>query len=195
MGSNVGRIRNQEAGLCRCGEKPVEGRRLCSRCAEKMRNYSREKRRSGWKNKYANEARRRKREAGLCECGATPRPGKKSCAVCAEKAKLYTRKTRQNPEVMKKTLAWNRISYKRLKDNLFEAYGGRKCACCGETRSEFLTIDHLVPAGARHHKTRCGVGLYRWLKKQGYPSGYRVLCMNCNFAIGHFGRCPHEAER
>lgn len=25
-----------------------------------------------------------------------------------------------------------------------------------------------------------------------YPAGFRLLCMNCNFAIGHFGSCPHQ---
>jgi hypothetical protein len=25
--------------------------------------------------------------------------------------------------------------------------------------------------------------------------GYRVLCMNCNFALGHSGYCPHQRRR
>jgi hypothetical protein len=36
-----------------------------------------------------------------------------------------------------------------------------------------------------------GRAFYRWLKNNGYPSGYRVLCMNCNSALGLRGYCPH----
>jgi hypothetical protein len=34
--------------------------------------------------------------------------------------------------------------------------------------------------------------LYIWLRQRDWPPGYRVLCVNCNFAIGHFGKCPHQ---
>lgn len=72
-----------------------------------------------------------------------------------------------------------------------------KCACCGETNIEFLSIDHINQNGAEHRRTlpknrRCGSGFYNWLIKNGFPEGYRVLCLNCNFALGHFGYCPHE---
>lgn len=33
--------------------------------------------------------------------------------------------------------------------------------------------------------------IYRWLKQQGFPTGFRVLCMNCNFSYGLHGYCPH----
>jgi len=33
--------------------------------------------------------------------------------------------------------------------------------------------------------------IYEYLKSNNYPLGYRVLCMNCNFAIGVYGYCPH----
>lgn len=46
---------------------------------------------------------------------------------------------------------------------------------------DILTIDHVKNDGAKHRRQlhRGGVEFYRWLKQQGYPSGYRVLCMNC----------------
>lgn len=37
--------------------------------------------------------------------------------------------------------------------------------------------------------------MYRWLRNHGYPLGFRVLCMNCNFALGKFGYCPHDLKR
>lgn len=74
-------------------------------------------------------------------------------------------------------------------------YGGARCACCGITDERFLTIDHLHGGGYKHRQEirRNGEGsnFYRWLQKHNYPEGYRVLCMNCNYAYGHFGSCPH----
>ncbi len=84
-----------------------------------------------------------------------------------------------------------------LKLETFKAYGGPTCSCCGESRVEFLSMDHINGVGAveRYTSHRKGEGLYRWLKKNGWPAGFRVLCMNCNFAYGHAGYCPHERER
>jgi hypothetical protein len=71
--------------------------------------------------------------------------------------------------------------------------GEPKCACCKESQIEFLAIDHINGGGTKHRK-RIGGGMhtYLWLKKQGYPKGYRVLCHNCNQAYGFFGYCPHN---
>lgn len=80
----------------------------------------------------------------------------------------------------------------RLKDEVFEAYGGYKCACCGEPIREFLTIDHVNGDGAAHRRKIGSAAIYRWLKREGFPDGYQVLCMNCNWAKGVFGACPHE---
>lgn len=84
-----------------------------------------------------------------------------------------------------------------LKLATFDTYGGLKCACCGETRIEFLSIDHIAGGGNKHRREitgTCGTRFYGWLKKNNYPEGYQVLCMNCNFAKGHFGSCPHIKE-
>jgi 5-methylcytosine-specific restriction endonuclease McrA len=73
-----------------------------------------------------------------------------------------------------------------------------KCACppCGETIIEFLSIDHIIPIGnkARDNQlgTRHGSNLYGWLIRHNFPEGFQVLCMNCNFAKGHYDKCPHE---
>jgi hypothetical protein len=72
--------------------------------------------------------------------------------------------------------------------------GQPKCACCGETNIEFLTIDHVNNDGSKYRKKiNCrGSGIYYWLIKNHFPEGIQVLCMNCNFAKGQFGYCPHE---
>jgi hypothetical protein len=74
-------------------------------------------------------------------------------------------------------------------------YGG-ECACCGEAATEFLGIDHIEGGGTEHRRelTRQGTTLYLWLRKHGYPEGFRVLCHNCNLAIGFYGACPHQIK-
>ena len=83
----------------------------------------------------------------------------------------------------------------RLKGQVFNAYGGAFCYCCGASHLEFLSVDHSDGKGAEHRrkvtKGGAGVAIYRWLRDQGYPPGFRVLCMNCNCALAWFGYCPH----
>ena len=88
-----------------------------------------------------------------------------------------------------------RVAYKIA---VFQAYGGPVCVCCGETHQEFLSIDHIHGNGASHRRqlrTGSGSRFYVWLHKQHYPAGFRVLCMNCNFALGAFGYCPHSLAK
>jgi len=79
------------------------------------------------------------------------------------------------------------------KEEVIAVYGG-ECACCGETTLEFLAIDHINGNGYQHRQSikRSGNPFYHWLKLQGYPLGYRVLCHNCNQSLGHYGYCPHQ---
>ena len=96
---------------------------------------------------------------------------------------------RSIPENAAKLIARHRA----LRVEVLDRYG-RSCVCCGETREEFLTIDH-INGGGRKHVQEIGL-LYRWLKKHHWPTeGFRVLCMNCNFSRGRYGYCPHERER
>jgi hypothetical protein len=37
--------------------------------------------------------------------------------------------------------------------------------------------------------------IYRWLISSGFPEGFRVLCHNCNQAIGLYGFCPHQQHQ
>jgi hypothetical protein len=83
-----------------------------------------------------------------------------------------------------------------LRMEALRAYGGTvpACACCGESTVEFLSVDH-INGGGRQHRLEVGMRggeFYRWLKNNGYPTGYRVLCHNCNMAMGFYGRCPHQ---
>ena len=105
----------------------------------------------------------------------------------SEYAKLHRKQKNQNEKRYKQ----------RLKLEVLSHYGGSppQCACCAEKALEFLTIDHIIGGGNRHRKELKRQNLYSYLKVNNYPLGYRVLCMNCNFAIGHFGYCPHQVKR
>lgn len=100
----------------------------------------------------------------------------------------------------------NATSHRRareIKDAAFNAYGGYSCSCCGIKEQCFLTLDHVNGGGNHHreqiapnHKRWGGGGgdkLYRWLKREGYPTGFQVLCFNCNFAKWRLGKCPHQS--
>lgn len=79
---------------------------------------------------------------------------------------------------------------------------GPDCQCCGESIETFLTIDHIDGDGADHRKEIFGSNYknrppaghrtYRWLRLNGYPSGFQVLCFNCNYAKHALGACPHQ---
>ena len=81
----------------------------------------------------------------------------------------------------------------------YVAYGGENfaCACCGENTYEFLSIDHVNGGGNQHRKEigngrTTGRRMPQWLRLNGYPAGFQILCHSCNQAKGYFGSCPHE---
>jgi len=82
-----------------------------------------------------------------------------------------------------------------IKKQVFIHYsnGVVQCACCGELEYEFLTIDHINGKKEHgHDQGMTGGRLYSWLMENNFPDGFQVLCMNCNWAKGHFDICPHQ---
>lgn len=71
-----------------------------------------------------------------------------------------------------------------------------KCQCCGEMNLEFMTVDHIEGNGSEHRKEmrKNGIHIHNWLIKNNFPSGFRVLCFNCNCSMGSFGYCPHNKK-
>ncbi len=62
--------------------------------------------------------------------------------------------------------------------------GEGTCRCCGQGDIDVLGIDHIHNNG-NQHRASLGPGFggdkfYRWLVHNDYPTGYQVLCMNCN---------------
>lgn len=108
----------------------------------------------------------------------------------AGKATREAYRARHHPEITEKR--------KKGKLEALRAYSQSEptCACCGENNLKHLTLDHIGGGGNKHlggtGYRLSGMGLYSWLKMRNYPSGFRVLCWNCNMAIGQFGTCGHQ---
>jgi hypothetical protein len=106
----------------------------------------------------------------------------------------------EEQKVFRKIESDRKSSYlAKLKNEIFKAYGGWVCACCGETERAFLTIDHIHNNGNQMKKAgvhdRRPQPFYRWLKKNNYPEGFQILCMNCNFGkMMNNGTCPHKTR-
>ena len=61
--------------------------------------------------------------------------------------------------------------------------GEGTCRWCGQGDIDVLCVDHIDNSGAAHRKAQRGLtgdSMYKWLVRNGYPSGYQILCFNCN---------------
>ncbi len=159
------------------------GQLWCNRC-------------EGWKNSEKEFYQRYGKPSQPC----------RSCCI-KQSAALKKQWREENPELAKqKYEEWykhNREPYQELQRSRYHErrmrclrhYGGPnpRCSCCGETHSEFLSIDH-TDGGGNKHRQEIGYDIYRWLIKNNFPPRFRVLCMNCNTALGYRGYCPHQRE-
>ncbi len=193
---------NLAAGLCPCGKVLVVGKRTCQRCIDRRAKRITERRvilkatgicrdckkepvrsqSSPYCQKchdlqiaYQLKMADKRRDAGVCTaCGKLPvAEGYKRCDECRKQ--LTARRLLNRIEV-------------------YKAYGGASCACCGEDRLPFLTLDHVENDGAKERKIhRTPETLYRHLARNNYPPGYQVLCWNCNCGRAmNGGVCPHK---
>lgn len=123
-----------------------------------------------------------------------------SCRQCTSFIRKTSYKKHRN--------AWlaRRAMYRRI---VFNTYSGTppRCQCAGcplpEMNILFLEVDHIRGLGkaeaeyARLHGQRLYKGhhLYRWLIKNNFPSGYQILCSNCNHGKERNGGiCPHISD-
>jgi len=77
-------------------------------------------------------------------------------------------------------------NFPRLKARLscIAAYGDR-CACCGETNAGFLIV-------CDSDNKAVNTNVYFKLRRENFPTGYRVLCYNCHMHIKVYGACQHS---
>ncbi len=185
-------------GLCSsCGKQAIKGQAKCESCVVRER-------------KYSADHKARQKEKGQCACcGKEAEPHKTLCKECSTKRRERRAETiRQGlcemcrkPRGPDRTYcdpcwAKRQAHHQAVKDEVFGHYGGYACACCGETERAFLTIDHVRNDGAKHRREqgRKAYSICRWLRLNGFPDGFQVLCMNCNWAK-RLGQCPHEKRR
>lgn len=118
-------------------------------------------------------------------------------------AKYYA-SNRANPEWVEAERKRQREYWRDLRLEVMDRYGGRRCACCGETELTFLSIDHVNNDGAAHRRALGYKGNGRgggsrtmlWLKTNGFPPGFQVLCFNCNHSKHvNNGTCAHKLKR
>lgn len=102
----------------------------------------------------------------------------------------------QRPDVKARKNRQSEYSNKRSKEARTKIllHYGNKCACCGETIPEFLSIDHVNNDGAKERKELklAGYKLYNHIIRTNYPSNYQILCRNCNWGKMICGTCPHQ---
>lgn len=80
----------------------------------------------------------------------------------------------------------------KFKLEFLEAFDFR-CSCCGERNPYFLTLDHRNNDGAEHRRRASHVTIFAEARREKFDkSKWDCLCMNCNFAKGHYGECPHR---
>jgi hypothetical protein len=171
--TNTGKRRQKHltAGLCAdCGKcPPVQGITRCEKCNKRLLQSIR-------------KLTKQRETAGKCgRCGDNVlAPGYKRCQPCIDEA---------------------RQRHQRLKHEVLAAYGGEKCQGCNEAEFWILQIDH-INGGGNKHATIVGNGdrekgrahMYKWLKENGFPSGFRVLCANCNIKAYHHIPLPNEIK-
>ncbi len=130
------------------------------------------------------------------------------CKLCSkEKQREWKDKNREH--VRQQNREWHRDNRDRslakkaeyreeLRRQVFTHYcgGTPACQCCGETILTFLSIDHIDGGGHQHRQEierTGGTEFFFWLRREGYPEGYQVLCRNCNWGKhANGGVCPHQ---
>ena len=163
------------------------------------------------------------KECGLEKPRYTPNPHWRMCVECGKsKQAEYTRAYRKRlgdkyrermvkryhdnianmtPDELanfrQKEAAKTRKRVRALKEDVFNAYGGYICACCGVKEPMFLSLDHINNDGndMRKEHGKTPERLYRWIVKNNYPKIFQVLCMNCNTGKHrNGGTCPHQTR-
>ena len=79
--------------------------------------------------------------------------------------------------------------------------GEPKCQCpgCDVKFPQFLEFDHIEGGGRKHAIANKYVGggrlMLHWMIRNNYPSGFQVLCSNCNHAKRNKNSCPLSGQK
>ncbi len=169
------------AGLCiQCGKQEATNGVLCESHGRTRTQGHRIRRRAIIKHKHCIDCKKILDDNRVVRC----------CACLLINA-ASAKKSRMSEGALEKARDY-RV---KVKDEVFEAYGGWVCACCGIAFKEMLSLDHKNGGGGGDRRRfGHGHGFYQRLRKLGFPEGFQVLCMNCNFAKRYSGVCPHQRK-
>lgn len=105
----------------------------------------------------------KRKAAGLCIFCDQKAVTETLCVDCREKHRLYSQE--RNDE---------------LRQAVLTAYGP-ECAKCGEDDESLLQVDHKNGGGNEHRREIGQSNLYLWLRQNGFPKGFQILCASCNW--------------
>lgn len=167
------RLKALELGLCaNCAKNPLVSALYCSECLTKKSNHG--------KSVYIQRL-----EKDLCtRCGKNIiEPNTNRCKSCLVRGRINAKVSGNNIRKRNKLLIMQHYSKLDIP----------KCACCGETEIDFLSLDHINGGGNKHRKSLGIRSIYSWIIKNNFPDGFQVLCMNCQFGKQlNNGVCPHK---
>ena len=126
----------------------------------------------------------------------------KTCKYCGKEFEInlahLTRGINSKAYCSKECIFKKRKEERQSRKALILQHYGKTCACCGEDRLEFLTLDHVNNDGKKHREELGGSSgaIYNWIIKNNFPQEpkLQVLCWNCQEAKAHYGYCPHKTK-
>lgn len=117
--------------------------------------------------------------------------------AASERHKAYQQEYQQGEKYKETVSKWRRSERGRklhrermrkrrvaIKEEVMRHYGDGKLECCrcGFSDIRALSVDHIDGSGSKHRKELgSSIKFYPWLQRNGYPDGFQVLCMNCQF--------------
>lgn len=202
--------RKAKQGICSehgCSNKPKPNNKTCDTCNSGRSNQT-------------NTRRDARVAAGLCAYCDKPRwNGTTRCEACNQNlrdsvARLCERRiaagkcSRCGDHVLvpgyrqcQPCIDQGRKLHAARKLEVLDAYGGPVCGGCGETEVAVLQMDH-INGGGHAHAVELGKGnvargrgkMYKWLRDNNFPPGFRVLCSNCNIRAARGIPFPNESS-
>jgi hypothetical protein len=96
----------------------------------------------------------------------------------------FLQKKRDNRNARKITVNAAKVARRNgIRKKCLIHYGGESptCSKCGENHIELLVLDHINGGG-----NKLGIhDLYEWTHARKFPTGFQVLCHNCNYVKGN----------
>lgn len=87
---------------------------------------------------------------------------------------------------------------KKIKFEVFSHYckGLVRCQCkgCPIKHIDLLTLDHKIPVRKTSRRRKTGYHFWFWLKRNGCPDGFQILCASCNFSKKRNFRCSRYGK-